>query len=350
MMIKTDANKKNISLEWQDSSGYIIGRGSTLYYADDNLKVKSEIILIGNKLLSAVLAHLPLLCRIFRLHFYNIYRFENGILFISFGKKYYVLKNSILTEINFDRKFRVLRGGIARNGKFLYFGEYINNPKRSSVNVYKLNINNLSFEICYTFPKNQIRHIHNVIYNKLENSFYVFTGDAYSECRIVKFSEDFMTKKDVASGGEDNRVIVAWVANGRVVGGTDCERQRNDLFNMTPNSRTSIELLNGPVFHGIQAQNGFIVSTAYEGSVAQIGNSMDLYMIDGTGESAKHVLSVKKDRWPTKGFQFGQILFPNTESCPSATYGFTRGAEGGEILIRIDAHRLQSMDSDLALC
>ena len=55
----------------------------------------------------------------------------------------------------------------------IFWGEYFNNPDREQVHVYGSKDRGMTWQIAYSFPKNSIRHIHNIIYDRWGNlAFY----------------------------------------------------------------------------------------------------------------------------------------------------------------------------------
>ncbi|MEO6051106.1 MAG: hypothetical protein ABIP78_07220 [Pyrinomonadaceae bacterium] len=63
------------------------------------------------------------------------------------------------------------------------------NNERGPTRIYKYASGGDSFEIAYTFPGGSIRHIHGVYFDKYSDSIFCLTGDADSECQMLKSSD-----------------------------------------------------------------------------------------------------------------------------------------------------------------
>ena len=62
----------------------------------------------------------------------------------------------------------------------VYYGDYGQNVNGEEIHIYKLD-ESLHSEICYTFPAGSVKHIHNILYDKYRERFFIFTGDSFSE-------------------------------------------------------------------------------------------------------------------------------------------------------------------------
>ena len=74
------------------------------------------------------------------------------------------------------RGTRPLNFAVAPDGR-VFWGEYFDNPSRDAVHVYGSDDRGASWKVVYSFGKNAIRHIHNIVYDRWEDCFWVLTGD-----------------------------------------------------------------------------------------------------------------------------------------------------------------------------
>src|SRR5882724_7555257 len=84
-----------------------------------------------------------------------------------------------------QRGTRPLNFAVTPDGR-VFWGEYFDNPARDAVHIYGSEDRGASWKIFYTFEKNAIRHVHNIVYDHWENCFWVLTGDVGAECRVLQ--------------------------------------------------------------------------------------------------------------------------------------------------------------------
>ncbi len=87
----------------------------------------------------------------------------------------------------------------------MFWGEYFDNPRRDEVYIYVSTDRGAHWDVAYTFPKGDIRHVHNIVYDEWEACFWVLTGDDGPECRILRASCDFKNVEVILSGNQQVR-------------------------------------------------------------------------------------------------------------------------------------------------
>src|SRR6266700_1362587 len=73
----------------------------------------------------------------------------------------------------------------------IFWGEYFDNLARDEVHIYGSEDRGASWKIVHSFPKNSIRHVHNIVYDRWEDCLWVLTGDIGEECRVLRVSRDW---------------------------------------------------------------------------------------------------------------------------------------------------------------
>ncbi len=195
-------------------------------------------------------------------------------------------------------------------GNKLIFGEYRSNPERTPVSIFSININdNASLEKVYTFEN--IRHIHGVFQDPYSHSIYVTTGDDDHEAAIYKTDNFFHTMEKVLSGSQQTRAIKLLFDENYIYFGSDTPNEKNYLYKLHKHTSqlTTLTAVGSSVFHGCKVKNWLFFSTAIEPSnvnktkYAEVWGSPD-------GSQWKCVVKLKKDIFPKRYFQYGQIFFP----------------------------------------
>lgn len=198
---------------------------------------------------------------------------------------------------------------MAFDGSAIYYGEYLGNPERRPINVYKSQDMGRSWEICHTFTG--IRHVHGVYHDKKTDSLWITTGDYGSEAAIWQANLDFTEVDRVLSGSQQTRVIDLLFNSDQIIYGTDAPDDQNHIYRLNRITNDVVELaaVEGPVFHAFDSQSASYFSTACEPSIAKKYTHAVLYRYcDG---HVSEVTRFKKDIWSMKYFQYGQILFPS---------------------------------------
>src|SRR5215471_1738119 len=123
-----------------------------------------------------------LVSRLFRDGFHALAVFASGHLIAA-------VPHAIVTLAPGETEFRVvqkvLRGTrplhlAVTPDDHVFWGEYFDNPRRDEVHIYASTDRGSHWDIAYTFPTGEIRHVHNIVYDRWENCFWILTGDEAS--------------------------------------------------------------------------------------------------------------------------------------------------------------------------
>lgn len=190
-----------------------------------------------------------------------------------------------------------------------YYGEYRSNPERSPVHIWKLKENKIEWEAAWQFSG--IRHVHGVFHDPYKNVLWVTTGDLDHEAGIWRTDDDFATLEKIAGGCQRFRAVQLLFTREHVYFGSDTPDEQNHIFRMDREGKNVEKLaaVGSSVFYGCKVGDHLFFSTAVEPSrvnttwYAEVWGSAD-------GTNWHLVRRFKKDIWPMKYFQYGQVLFP----------------------------------------
>lgn len=311
---------KGMVCEFVSNSEMIFTKNGVVYFYRDNaLESKFRVTPL---FITFLLTFFPLVSRLMRWQFYNVIRSDAGEYFICFGHDIYVGNQNNLKKLEFNKKFRVFRGGVAVKKNKLYFGEYLSNEARDSVNIYSYDHNTGVLAVEHTFPKKEVRHIHAVKVTEERNGFLVFTGDLGLEARVIEFDSAFNKANLLFSGSEDFRAIYGLIYNDCLLYATDSQFQTNKIVieDKKNNSITGLHDLKGPVFYGVHYNSKVLLSVVWEGAPSQVGSCAELVMLNLETNQLDVVLTKKKDFLSKKYFQFGQYLLPRIKGTPESIY------------------------------
>lgn len=210
----------------------------------------------------------------------------------------------------------------------IYWGDYGENVCGDEINIYKYSKDGL--EVCYTFPRNSIKHVHNIIFDKWHDRFIVLTGDFGDKVGIYIATRDFKSVEPFLIGDEKYRAVQAVVTEEGLIWATDAVMSDNHLY-YCPFGKKEVKKLsqlNGSVIYGLPVNGGLLFSTTVEpyptgGSLFKalfnnrLAPGIKSRNVDLCFCSVKKELSIlktfKKDWLPISLFQYGQIMFPGYE-------------------------------------
>jgi hypothetical protein len=245
-------------------------------------------------------------CRLLRNGVHHI-AVGNSSAFIVVNRDIYRMQNGVIKELGPLHGSRPL-ALCAANSSF-YYGEYRSNPERSSVHVWKLKEGQEKWQPAWRFEG--IRHVHGVFHDPYENALWVTTGDLDHEAGIWRTDDDFATLQKAAGGSQRFRAIQLLFTREHVYFGSDAPDDQNYIFRMARegNNVEKIAAVGSSVFHGCKVGDHLFFSTAVEPSRVNTTRHAEVWG-SADGDNWHVVRRFKKDIWPMKYFQYGQVLFP----------------------------------------
>lgn len=226
--------------------------------------------------------------------------------------------------------------GINNINDGVYFGGYLDNPQKKSVNIYK-RIGPDEWIVVYTFPQGSINHVHNIIPDRYRQCLWIFTGDFDDSAAIWKASDDFHNVVRVASNDQKFRSCVAFALPEGLLYATDTPFDQNHLFLMNTDNG-NLEVLrdiDGSCIYGCKWNNDYVFSSTVEpdGRNTNIlkvltsrkrgGGIKDdfVHMYCGNLDTGfLEIYKEKKDSFPYAAFQFGTFKFPYGENLTDTLY------------------------------
>lgn len=208
----------------------------------------------------------------------------------------------------------------------VYFGGYLGNSPKKSVNVYKRRGVD-DWEVVYTFPEGAINHVHNIIADPFRNSLWIFTGDFGEAAAIWKVTDNFQKVERVVCNDQKYRGCVAYALPEGLLYATDAPFADNFIYLLNPETLETNPLfpLHGSCIYGCQWKDNYVFSSTVEGD----GRNMSrwefyfgrkrgagikddyVHMYMGNLKDGFHeIYKEKKDCMPYYTFQFGVFKFP----------------------------------------
>ena len=290
------------------------------FYVDNELVGKLEI-----PLLKRFFIRIRMFVRLLRLEPRVIERLtENEFVFCALHKMWVLnivdKKIRLLTENRFGWSDPL---NMCKVGDNIYWGEYGCNQEKDVVNIYRLN-SKKEISVVYTFPKNTIRHIHNIIWSTSEQIFYIFTGDKEDCAGIYKSDKDWAMVEPILIGNQQYRAVVGFPLKKGIIYVTDSVETPNNIYVYQNNEIESITSFPGSCIYGTETKSYYLFASTVEPPEGRGFFNMFTYKL-GSGIQdwyshlikvrkdnleVEEILKVKKDILPMKLFQYGTIMFP----------------------------------------
>lgn len=195
------------------------------------------------------------------------------------------------------------------------FGEYYGNDKQQPVNIYRINLQTLNWDIPFIFSEGEIRHVHSCLWDKFTEKIWIFTGDRDEESRVYASEPDFKSMELIGSGSQKWRAVSAFFKKDFVYWVMDSPDETSYLVRYERISKKIVTLRSfpGPAYYSINFHdNGYLIGTTHEPGKSVQGKSAHIYFskdLENWTEIAKFQhdgLSMKYLKYGIIGFAFGK--------------------------------------------
>jgi hypothetical protein len=348
-MIPDDIILRAKPLFLNDSGRLVLGKGNSLFERTDGGGLQF-LVRVPESPIKRLIASSRWIVRIARLGFGAGICFR-GIYFFTYGRKIYSFDPK-QEQLCHEFTFASGRGPLSftliedipgfKDG--IYFGEYLGNPKRNPVNIYRRDEYG-AWNVVFTFSLNQINHVHSLVVDSIRNCVWLLTGDFEHSAAIWVTKDGFCEVTQVVAGQQIYRACVAFPVAEGLLYATDTQKTKNSLRLLTKNNNiwTSKHLLdtNGPCIYGCELHDYFVFSTATEPSdhtrhtlfsmldckpgPGVNENKSDVVLIRKINMTANILFSKKKDLMPYRLFQFGAFLFPKGARSDNTLFSYSIG-------------------------
>lgn len=166
-----------------------------------------------------------------------------------------------------------LRGGAAVHGQsqHVYFGEYLNGHQRD-IRVARVDVNRQRVEICWTFSRSEIKHVHAIHYDRFRNRLWVCTGDLDHESAFWYTDDEFQTLHRFAGGDQTWRAIAVLFDENGMEWGMDAGQDAlaeaiNRIFryDFITEERSERAVIENPAYAACAIEGGSaVVQTSFE--------------------------------------------------------------------------------------
>ena len=211
----------------------------------------------------------------------------------------------------------------------IYWGEYFDNRDRAEVHIYASADKGETWQVAHTFSAGDIRHVHNIVYDRWSDCVWILTGDEGSECKVMRATSDLRSFDTILCGHQHARAVAAIPAEDALYLSTDTPTEGNYVLRVERTGRMEkvADLESSSIF-GCQTVDGMFFSTMAEpsplnktrtvtlvGAIARQNAGGQHLLSQHLGGKDWHVLARwRKDAFPMHYFQYGNAILPNGDN------------------------------------
>ena len=304
---------------------YRISKDTFIQYTNGKICLNDQkIALLPLPYLYILASRIRILTRLLRIEPRDIEKLTNNQFVVCALHKTWLLdihKKSI-KELVPNRKGWSNPLNLCTDGKCVYWGDYGNNEKRESVNIYRLN-SDLKVEVVYSFYQGIVRHVHNIVWDKMHHRFFILTGDMEKTSGIYVADSDWRTVEPVVTGRQQYRAVAAFPCRDGLIYATDSVTEENQICLLQEGKVIYLCSFPGSCIYGTETKSYYVFASTVEPPEGRgffdmftykLGSGIKdryshLVIVNKKNLKVKEILKVKKDIWPMKLLQYGTLMF-----------------------------------------
>jgi hypothetical protein len=218
-------------------------------------------------------------------------------------------------ETAMARVFAYKRGSrplnLCADGSRVIFGEYGDGLSNAEVFLYVSEDAGRTWNVGFRFPRGDIRHVHNILFDAVKNHYWVLVGDFGRQPGIGALSKDLKHLDWLTRGGQTSRAVGAILTPDALYYGTDSDREQNFLVRLDKQSGIIEKLreMEGSSLYAASFGPVHVVSTCVEPNPASASRECALYATRDF-DRWERILPHRKDFLHAIFFQFGCLVLP----------------------------------------
>ncbi|MCC2820946.1 hypothetical protein LK537_26985 [Lachnoclostridium pacaense] len=211
----------------------------------------------------------------------------------------------------------------------IVYGEYIGRTnERFNVSIYSRPLEKKEWGEKFTFPPNQIRHVHGIVPDSKNKCVYILTGDYDNESGIWITKDDFKNVDPILIGSQIYRAVFLFPLDDKsFLYATDTAMQQNYIYHCWYNKNKEEYVINKIIdidgsCLSASSDNEFVyISTTVENDerVTGLKSWVDYHRSPGIKSEFAQLICIEKSSFKTKKiFQLKKDMFP----CRLMQYGY----------------------------
>lgn len=316
--------------------------GMGMYILDLKKNSKQKVGTFHSNIFNFFISRCRLVTRILRLEPRSCIEIDDSNFLLAFHKKLWKISISTgkIIEIYRFRKGMNHCQSFCANGENIYFGDYMSNPYKHSINLYRFSKKDSSVNIVFTFSAGEVNHIHQIVWDEFRNRYWIFTGDEGNASAIWYTEDEFRSVILYLSGCQQYRACIVFVTPEDLIYATDTPFEQNYIIkiNIETKECTKCKTINGPAIYGSRDDEYFYWATSVEPDIVPgnvFRNYLSYKVAAGINFKEVHLICMnihndeteiigryKKDIMPIALMQFGEILFADNRRFQKQCIGY----------------------------
>jgi hypothetical protein len=245
-----------------------------------------------------------------------------------------------------------LNGGAAVHGvsQHVYFGEYLNNHSRD-IRVARIDVANRRLESCWSFSRQEIKHVHAIHYDQFRDRLWICTGDQDHESAFYYTDDEFKSVHRFAGGDQSWRAIAVLFDRDGMEWGMDAGKDApadavNHIYRyvFATGERTHRATIGNPVYSACELDDGTaVMQTTFEpGRRQDTPEESALWWRNAEGVWTKCFSSGYAEHPEHNNGKYGAIMLPRGLA-PSTFLPFmpVNGVRGSNSMHRLNTRGIQ---------
>ena len=313
----------------------IISYHKGLLYKQNDMTEKHSIMMpLPAPLIKRILQKIRILERLLRLEPRIAIPLNAEEILLSYQGTLYRI-NCVTNQMVVDHKLRKTMNNplsFCINGNTVLYGEYFRNDQHDEVSIYMRDNNR--WEKVFSFKAGEVLHIHQVVFDKYRNCYWIQTGDSDSESGIWQADLKFEHVVPVFKGKQMYRSCFLVPMTDCLVFTTDTPLEKNYIFisnelefGVWDEPRVICEIPGPCIYGSVIDDNHIAIATSVEPdpTLPTLRYRISYKLGGGVKDRFSHILignpkagfkdihKGRKDLWPMNIFQFGNYQFPYME-------------------------------------
>ena len=297
-------------VHWQSDVCSVASKGLALFISRDKERSWQYLDKVPAKQKDSIKSSLKLTRRLFRAGIHHIALVGNDSLVVFANRNIYTYS---LSQRCWLLPPSPIIGSrplcLCMADSVIYYGEYHNNQQRKPSRILTSNDFGRTWQVRAELTG--VRHIHGIFFDSFDNSLWLTTGDEDSESAIWKSSDGLNSITRVISGNQQCRAVQLLFREDYIYFGSDSPLEKNYIYRLNRQSSAveRLQQVGDSVFFGCDLGKTLCFTTACEPSKINAGSDAVLWA-SPDGSQWLPLWSQRKDIWPMKLFQYGQLRFP----------------------------------------
>lgn len=192
------------------------------------------------------------------------------------------------------------------------WGEYGSARGPRPVRLYASRDRGRSFQVVHALEAGDVLHVHNVVYDRSLDHYWVLAGDHDAEPGIGRLSSDLARFEWFVKGEQRYRAVEVFDLGDRLVYATDTEMETNGLMSLDKSSGRieRHQEFDGSCIYACRYGGLYALTTTVEPSAVNHSRWVSLWL-SRDGLKWKRAYRTRKDRWSADYFQFGSLVLPS---------------------------------------